>query len=159
MKRGIIVLILVLLFLLGLIFGWNAYKNRQAKTSQALEASRTTAVTDADAARLAAEKKAAEQAAEAARLAALEKLRAQEAAAKDAADREAARLAALEAQKAREAALNAELAALTAELDARLIYSSDYKRRNHYYKTVELSNAEIEARIAALNAEIAAAAK
>ena len=86
----------------------------------------------------------------------MEKLRAEEAAAKAAADREAARLAALKLQQEREAALTKAIAELKAELETRIIYATDFKRRPHYNKTVEMSNDEILARVAQLNAELEA---
>ncbi|MEN9841244.1 MAG: hypothetical protein RL376_1044, partial [Verrucomicrobiota bacterium] len=71
--------------------------------------------------------------------------------------REAARLAALKAQQEREAALAKAIAELEAELNARFIYATDFKRRPHYNQFIEMTNAEIEAALAKLRAEAAAA--
>ena len=64
----------------------------------------------------------------------------------------------MEAQKAREAALQKEISTLRAELLNRIVYSTDFKRRPHYNQTLDLTNAQIEARIRKLNAELESAA-
>ena len=66
---------------------------------------------------------------------------------------------ALEAQKAREAVIAGEISRLRAELANRIIYSTDFKRRPHYNQTIDLSNNEIRARIASLNAQLEEAAQ
>ena len=53
----------------------------------------------------------------------------------------------------------ASIAALRAEFADRIIYSTDFKRRPHYNQFVGMTNAEIQARIDTINAQIEALLK
>ena len=102
------------------------------------EARRLAAQEEAQNAIKAREKLALEkQKSDAARLAALQEISRLEHEKKAAADREAARLAALQRQQELEVAEAKKIPAIP-----RLIYPSDYKRRQHYYLDVEMQNAE-----------------
>ncbi|MBL9204457.1 MAG: chromosome partitioning protein ParA, partial [Opitutaceae bacterium] len=117
-----------------------------AATRERLTREREQAVGDAR--RLAELREKEALVAERARADALSKLQDAERLSRERAEREASRVAALHQQ--RELELEAERALLT-----RGILPADYKRRQHYYQTIEMQNDRIAAENAAIRAKAA----